>query len=67
MASDMAVNPDWALATLVIDGKPVACLEVDGNCHDLSGALAAVGAPAASSVASLFEDWRHRHLGRQAD
>lgn len=47
----------WALATLSINDNAVPVLEIDGNCHDLSAALVAVGEAPVSSIADLFSDW----------
>ncbi|MBL8588445.1 MAG: fumarylacetoacetate hydrolase family protein [Methylobacteriaceae bacterium] len=47
----------WSLATLAVDGAPVACLETRAACYRLAPSLARVGRPGATSVAALFEDW----------
>jgi 2-keto-4-pentenoate hydratase/2-oxohepta-3-ene-1,7-dioic acid hydratase in catechol pathway len=47
----------WALATVEVGGRPVACLEVADRLYALEPALARVGRTGATSVAALFEDW----------
>ncbi len=47
----------WTLATLAVDAKPVACMEVDGHAYRLAPSLARVGLAGMDSVAALFENW----------
>ena len=47
----------WALATLEVDGHPVACIEVGGRHYRLAPSLARVGLAGMESIAALFEDW----------
>jgi 2-keto-4-pentenoate hydratase/2-oxohepta-3-ene-1,7-dioic acid hydratase in catechol pathway len=48
----------WSLATVELDGHPVACLEVsEGKLYRLEPTLARAGLPGMASVITLFEDW----------
>ena len=47
----------WSLATVDVDGAPVACLETADGLFALEPSLARVGLPGQRSVAGLFEDW----------
>ena len=47
----------WALATLEVDGHPVACIEVGGRHYRLAPSLARVGLAGMESIAALFGDW----------
>jgi 2-keto-4-pentenoate hydratase/2-oxohepta-3-ene-1,7-dioic acid hydratase in catechol pathway len=53
----VADTPDWALATFLVDGKPVAAIEQRGHAYRLDASLARIGRQAVSDVASLFADW----------
>lgn len=46
----------WALATVMADGVPTACLDVGGKLYGLAASLRRVGAAPATSVADLFTD-----------
>lgn len=47
----------WSLATVEVDGKPVACLETTAGLFALEPSLARAGLPGQRSVAGLFDDW----------
>lgn len=47
----------WSLATVEVDGKPVACLETAAGLFALESSLARAGLPGQRSVAGLFGDW----------
>jgi 2-keto-4-pentenoate hydratase/2-oxohepta-3-ene-1,7-dioic acid hydratase in catechol pathway len=47
----------WALTTVEVAGRPVACLEVEGKLYALEPSLARVGFPGQASVIGLFADW----------
>ncbi len=47
----------WALATVEMDGAPLACLEVGGALYRLEPSLARVGLAGQPSVIGLFADW----------
>jgi len=47
----------WALTTVKLRGRPVACLETAQGLFRLGAALDRVGGPRARSVADLFRDW----------
>lgn len=52
-----AGSSGWALATVEVDGAPVACVEAQGVLYRLEPSLARVGWPGQASVAGLFADW----------
>jgi 2-keto-4-pentenoate hydratase/2-oxohepta-3-ene-1,7-dioic acid hydratase in catechol pathway len=49
--------PPWALATVEVDGRPVACLEIGDRLYRLAPSLARAGGPAVDSVIALFDGW----------
>jgi 2-keto-4-pentenoate hydratase/2-oxohepta-3-ene-1,7-dioic acid hydratase in catechol pathway len=50
-------SPDWALATVSLDGHPVACLEVGHHLYRLAPTLARAGLAGMESNVALFADW----------
>jgi 2-keto-4-pentenoate hydratase/2-oxohepta-3-ene-1,7-dioic acid hydratase in catechol pathway len=53
----VAEKPDWALATFLLDGQPVAAIEQGGVAYRLEPSLARIGRPGFSEVIALFADW----------
>ena len=51
------MSQTWSLATINQDGKPIACVEVDGISYALQPSLARVGLPGMDAVIDLFADW----------
>jgi 2-keto-4-pentenoate hydratase/2-oxohepta-3-ene-1,7-dioic acid hydratase in catechol pathway len=47
----------WTLATVEVDGRPLACLEHDGKLYDLGPSLARVGMSGVTSLMDLWESW----------
>ncbi|HRJ69862.1 MAG TPA: fumarylacetoacetate hydrolase family protein [Beijerinckiaceae bacterium] len=47
----------WALATVEVEGRAVACMEAGGALYRLQPALERVGYAGGSSIAALFADW----------
>jgi len=52
-----AAPTTWFLATLELDGAPVACLGVDGMLYPLAKIAAASGKSVPNEVMPLFADW----------
>lgn len=53
----MAEKPDWALATFLLDGRPVAAIEQGGAAYRLEPSLARIGRPGFAEIIALFADW----------
>jgi 2-keto-4-pentenoate hydratase/2-oxohepta-3-ene-1,7-dioic acid hydratase in catechol pathway len=47
----------WSLATVAVEGAPVACLEVGGSLYRLQPSLARAGLGGMATVMDLFADW----------
>ena len=56
-----ASSPDWALATVLADGHPLACLEAGEQLYRLAPTLARAGLPGMNSTIALFADWGRAH------
>lgn len=58
--------PTWALATVEVSGKPVACIEAAGQLYELEPSLARVGLPGRDTVISLFAEWERSRAALDA-
>jgi 2-keto-4-pentenoate hydratase/2-oxohepta-3-ene-1,7-dioic acid hydratase in catechol pathway len=47
----------WSLATVAVEGVPVACVEVGGSLYRLQPSLARTGLAGMATVVDLFADW----------
>src|SRR5688500_4176803 len=53
----MSAAGAWSLATVDLNGSPVACLETSAGLYRLEPSLARVGLSGATTVQGLFAEW----------